>query len=110
MSVAKPQMSVNKPQMSVVSISKPQMSVARPSVSAPPQQSNMPGSSAPQMSVMPQKSVPQMSYAKPYTPAPKAAPKPTQNSSNSSMRNQPYAIQSLANGKVKYSDGSIRNR
>lgn len=105
-SISKPQMSVAPKPKQVMSMAKPQMSMA-PSKPAPkpiasPAKANMstnngPVYSAPkpQMSVAP-KPVPKlapMSYAKPMSVAPKKAP---------------YAIASMANGKTRYSDGSIR--
>lgn len=102
-------MSMNKPQMSMASISKPQMQVSKPST---PSQSrpSAPSVSAPKAPSTSGKPLAPMSYAKPYTPAPKPAPKQSSYSSNSSQKSQPYPIMSMANGKVKYSDGSIRSR
>lgn len=105
-SISKPQMSVAPKPKQVMSMAKPQMSMA-PSKPAPkpissPAKANMstnngPVYSAPkpQMSVAP-KPAPKlapMSYAKPMSVAPKKAP---------------YPIASMANGKTRYSDGSIR--
>lgn len=109
----KPQMSMARPQMSVAPkpkanpvAPKPQMSIA-PAKPAPkpissPANANMSTNNGavysapkPQMSVAP-KPTPKlapMSYAKPMSVAPKKAP---------------YPIASMANGKIRYSDGSIR--
>lgn len=108
-SISKPQMSVAPKPKQVMSVAKPQMSVA-PSKPAPrpistPANANMSTNQGavysapkPQMSVAPkpaQKLAP-MSYAKPMSVAPKSAVK------------APYPIASMANGKTRYSDGSIR--
>lgn len=96
-----PQMSFNRPQMSIapkpilsapVAPQRPQMSVA-PSKPSAPQMSF----ARPQMSVAP-KPQPQMSYAKPQM---SVAPR-------MSVAPKPYPIASMANGKTRYSDGSIR--
>jgi murein DD-endopeptidase MepM/ murein hydrolase activator NlpD len=99
MSVAKPQSSAT-PQMSM-SISKPSMSVAKPQASAP-QMSMAPKQSAP---LAPMSYAKPMSVAKPSTPAKASTP-----AKNSSSAKAPYPIMSMANGKVKYSDGSIRSK
>ena len=105
-SISKPQMSVAPKPKQAMSVAKPQMSKApakpTPRPISTPANANMSTNSGavysaprPQMSVAPkpaQKLAP-MSYAKPMSVAPKKAP---------------YAIASMANGKTRYSDGSIR--
>lgn len=116
MSVA-PQMSMNKPQAPQM----PQMSFNRPQMSIAPKPQMSPAPVAPQrpqMSYAPQMSTPQMSVNRPSTPqmsvAPvmSVAPKPSKPQMSvapvMSYAKAPYPIASMADGRTRYSDGSIR--